>query len=283
MSYLDSTPGGRSGVAIIRSGGERPSSCDWGTVGSVDSALDWYASKLAGAVPTGIGIDTPLCWQTGNCGWRGADLWLRATYPEVQASVISTNSAYGAMVVQGPALALRLRDRLAPSPLHPNETHPKVLSPCPASTAIPEDYHHAARRRGLARCIDCDKYRRTHHDERRMGRSDIGLGDAPGADWRMEPGSDGACGTPYFPRRTRELTCFGRGAESGVFPSICAVGLGAGNDLLTHLAAQRESGADIELRMNQRVEGGSPGVGSHRLQGRSVGGEQVRYDRCRRA
>lgn len=120
-------PGGRSGVAIIRSRGGQPSSCDWGTVGSVDAALDWYASRLAGAVPIGIGIDTPLCWETGNCGWRGPDLWLRAAYPEKEQSVISTNSAYGAMIVQGLALALRLRARFAPSRLHLNETHPKVL------------------------------------------------------------------------------------------------------------------------------------------------------------
>jgi hypothetical protein len=111
----------------------------------VDAALDWYASKLAGAVPTGIGIDTPLCWQTGNCGWRGPDLWLRAAYPGVQHSVMSTNSAHGAMVVQGPALALRLRARFAPSVLHLNETHPKLLyhalrrQPYPRTALMPQD------------------------------------------------------------------------------------------------------------------------------------------------
>jgi hypothetical protein len=114
-------------------------------VGSVDAALDWYTAKLAGAVPTGIGIDTPMCWQTGNCGWREPDRWLRAAYPEAEHSVISTNSARGAMIVQGPALALRLRARFAASPPHLNETHPKVLyyalnrQPYPRTAPMPPD------------------------------------------------------------------------------------------------------------------------------------------------
>jgi len=138
-------PGGRSGVAIIRSAGGLPSSCDWATVGSVDAAFAWYAERLAGAIPTGIGIDTPLCWQTGKCGWRGPDLWLRATYPEVEHSILSTNSAYGAMAVQGPALALRLRTHFSPSMPHLNETHPKVLyyalnhRPYPRTSPMPQD------------------------------------------------------------------------------------------------------------------------------------------------
>jgi hypothetical protein len=112
---------------------------------SVDSALDWYASKLSGALPVAIGIDTPLCWQTGNGGWRGPDLWLRATYPEVQSSIICTNSAYGAMVVQGPALALGLRSRFSASELVLNEAHPKVLyhalrrQPYPRTAFMPQD------------------------------------------------------------------------------------------------------------------------------------------------
>lgn len=120
-------PGGRSGVAIIWFGGGEGPLCDWDTVDSADEALDWYAEKLAGAAVTGIGIDTPLCWETGRCGWRGPDDWLRETYPEARGSVVSTNSAHGAMVVQGPALARRLRALFAPRFLHLNESHPKVL------------------------------------------------------------------------------------------------------------------------------------------------------------
>jgi hypothetical protein len=36
---------------------------------------------------------------------------------------------------------------------------------------------------------------------------------------------------------------------------VRAVGLGASDDLLAHLPAQRQPGADIKLRVNERVEG----------------------------
>jgi hypothetical protein len=120
-------PGGRSGVALLRAGGGQPCSCDWGTVNSVDEGLLWFASRLGADAPAAIGIDTPLCWQTGACGWRGPDNWLRARYPAVSGSVISTNSAYGAMVVQGPALGRLIRCRFQATTVRLNETHPKVL------------------------------------------------------------------------------------------------------------------------------------------------------------
>jgi hypothetical protein len=47
------------------------------------------------------GIDTLTAWCGGPAGWRAADLWLRKTYPQVQASVASPNSIYGSMSVGG--------------------------------------------------------------------------------------------------------------------------------------------------------------------------------------
>lgn len=116
----------KNGVAVLRFGNAEAAPVDWGTVTSVDAAVDWYVDRLNGSLPIAIGIDTPLSWETGPCGWRGPDCWLRQQYPAVAGSVVSTNSAYGAMVVQGVALALRLRQRFD-KPLAVNETHPKVL------------------------------------------------------------------------------------------------------------------------------------------------------------
>ena len=53
------------------------------------------------------------------------DVMLRNAFPDVQASVLSSNSAFGAMAVQGMAIALRLKERWSDVLL--NETHPKVL------------------------------------------------------------------------------------------------------------------------------------------------------------
>lgn len=73
-----------------------------------------------------IGIDTLMAWCTGHSGWRPADTWLRSEYSDVLSSVVSPNSLYGSMGLNGMAVAARLRQT------HPDlvlcETHPKVLS-----------------------------------------------------------------------------------------------------------------------------------------------------------
>ena len=53
------------------------------------------------------------------------DVMLRNAFPDVQASVLSSNSAFGAVSVQGMAIALRLKERWSDVLL--NETRPKVL------------------------------------------------------------------------------------------------------------------------------------------------------------
>jgi hypothetical protein len=144
QTILGFDPGGKSGVAILRVGGGEMPSLEWATVNSVDGARDWYQQRLHGSSPKGIGIDTPLCWETGPCGWRGPDRWLRDRYPAMLGSVLSTNSAYGAMVVQGMALALRLAERIGEE-IALNETHPKVLHyalrkmPYPREAFMPAD------------------------------------------------------------------------------------------------------------------------------------------------
>jgi len=73
----------------------------------------------------GIGVDTLTCWSTGPSGWRPADRWLRDHYPEVESSVVSPNSLFGSMGLNGMAV-LVVTQRSRPSLLI-TETHPKVL------------------------------------------------------------------------------------------------------------------------------------------------------------
>ena len=92
---------------------------------SVGDALKWAIKKLDNQKPDAAGLDTFLYWETGNSGWREADRWLRDKYSAVRNSVLSSNSAAGAMSVQGMALAILLRKRWPQIALI--ETHPKVL------------------------------------------------------------------------------------------------------------------------------------------------------------
>ena len=73
----------------------------------------------------GLGIDTLTCWSTGCSGWRPADRWLRHRYPDVQNSIQSPNSIYGAMSVNGMAVLVAVREKFPD--IFVTETHPKVL------------------------------------------------------------------------------------------------------------------------------------------------------------
>ena len=96
------------------------STCD-----SVDEALDWFKDEVGESTVDAAGIDAPLSWATGRAGWRSMDIYLRKRYRPVQRSVLSINSAAGSMVVQGMAVALKLKKIWKGIRL--NETHPKVL------------------------------------------------------------------------------------------------------------------------------------------------------------
>ena len=95
------------------------------TVDCVNDAINWLSNQMNGDDLNCVGIDTFLSWSTSRSGWRPMDDRLKRTYPSVQGSVFSSNSAAGSMAIQGIALAHRLRE-IWPN-VHLNETHPKVL------------------------------------------------------------------------------------------------------------------------------------------------------------
>ena len=125
MVILGYDPGGAGagGVAVVDFQSTVPvvhtATCD-----SVDAAVDWFQRRVE-VHPRAIGVDSLMSWATGPSGWRPMDRALREEYPKVLKSVLSSNSAFGSFVVQGMALAIRLRE-LWPE-IHLNETHPKVL------------------------------------------------------------------------------------------------------------------------------------------------------------
>ena len=72
-----------------------------------------------------LGVDTLTCWSTGKSAWRPADRWLRHQYKAVRNSIVTPNSLFGAMGLNGMATLVAVRLK------HPDalitETHPKVL------------------------------------------------------------------------------------------------------------------------------------------------------------
>jgi hypothetical protein len=123
-NYLGFDPGGQTGVGLLTVENGQCRCATYSAV-SVDDAINWATALLPNQTPSAAGVDTFLYWETGNGGWRGADRWLRHRYPNVSNSVLCSNSAAGAMSVQGMSLAILCRKHW------PNigliETHPKVL------------------------------------------------------------------------------------------------------------------------------------------------------------
>jgi hypothetical protein len=104
--YLGFDPGGdcKFGVALIAR-----SCVETSAVSSVDEAMRWALDACKERRPIAAGIDTLLHWVTSKSGLRPCDCQLRTRYPAVRNSIMPSNSLYGAMVVGGMALALRLR------------------------------------------------------------------------------------------------------------------------------------------------------------------------------
>jgi hypothetical protein len=75
-----------------------------------------------------LGVDTLTCWGTGISGWRPADRWLRNQYKSVQGSVMTPNSLFGSMGLNGMAVLIVARTRFPEAVI--TETHPKVLCWC---------------------------------------------------------------------------------------------------------------------------------------------------------
>lgn len=123
-TFVGYDPGGNGshGLATLAVTGGRPSALRVETLPNVEAV-----SRRVEAVGdlTGVGVDTLTCWSTGPGGWRPADRWLRAAYPEVRPSVASPNALYGSMSVSGMAVLVALRQRRPD--LLVTETHPKVL------------------------------------------------------------------------------------------------------------------------------------------------------------
>lgn len=95
------------------------------TTETLDDVEDVIASILDIRTPLGLGVDTLTCWATGPSGWRPADCWLRGHYRDVQHSVASPNSLYGAMSLSGMAVLVAVRQAFPD--VFVTETHPKVL------------------------------------------------------------------------------------------------------------------------------------------------------------
>jgi hypothetical protein len=124
-------PGGAGahGIAALE---VRAEGTHWSPVGlklrlvrSLHDALAWQQDACRGRI-VAAGIDTLTEWNSGDGGWRPADLWLRAKYPAVAKSVVSPNSIYGSMAVNGAAFLTLLAPRFRSDGTMVTEAHPKV-------------------------------------------------------------------------------------------------------------------------------------------------------------
>lgn len=108
--YLGYDPGGRGkfGAAALRQDGNSLSLVSAMKVDSVSEAKE-FAQTLEKR-PSAAAIDAPLTWSMAPSGFRSVDLLLRSLYPDDQNKVMATNSLYGAVAVQGPALAIALTE-----------------------------------------------------------------------------------------------------------------------------------------------------------------------------
>jgi hypothetical protein len=96
------------------------------TCSTSDEALTWLfdEQKINPNDVICAGIDTLMSWTTVGT-FRPMDYFLKQEYPDVEKSVFSVNSAYGAMAIQGMVFAHALT-QCAPHIQFINETHPKV-------------------------------------------------------------------------------------------------------------------------------------------------------------
>ncbi len=127
LIFLGYDPGGlgANGAAVLRVPDAGMPDARVATFDSVDEVLHWFRGIAGETNVDGAGIDTMLSWSTVRSGWRPMDEHLRKTYPRVQHSIFSSNSAAGSMAIQGMAMAFRLKQAWPNIKL--NETHPKVL------------------------------------------------------------------------------------------------------------------------------------------------------------
>lgn len=117
-------PGGNGnhGLAVLDMREGEIASIETATLQTVSQIVE-RAEKIGDIVA--LGIDAMTCLAIGDSGWRPADRWLRNKYPAVVNSVISPNSIYGSMALNGIALMVLLKQK-SPN-LVITEAHPKVL------------------------------------------------------------------------------------------------------------------------------------------------------------
>lgn len=115
-TFLGYDPGGagKNGVAAIELGSITPTILDTAIVSDASEAIGWLSTYSLNA--RALGIDTLLAWSL--CGRRACDDALRRKYGG--HSVISQNSLYSAMTVNGAIVAKRMG-------LPAYESHPKLL------------------------------------------------------------------------------------------------------------------------------------------------------------
>jgi hypothetical protein len=103
-------PGGKSGVALLTESQIGYFSGEVATQRSVAEAFDWLSARTSTTLEA-AGIDSLISWSLKRSGWRPMDLYLREKYPKIKNSIVSSNGLYGAMGVQGMAMAILLRKR----------------------------------------------------------------------------------------------------------------------------------------------------------------------------
>lgn len=154
-------PGGNDshGLAELHFREGKVTSLSTRTLRTVESVMERVESLSSLAA---LGVDTLTCWGTGTSGWRPADRWLRKQYKSVQGSVMTPNSLFGSMSLNGMSVLIAARARF-PDVLI-TETHPKVL--CWCLTAQKHGYpgHDGAMDRALGGILGIPVTSATEHE-----------------------------------------------------------------------------------------------------------------------
>jgi hypothetical protein len=107
--------------------GWKPQDLQTETAHTLADAVAWLDATCRDGRIVAAGVDTLTEWNSGPSGWRLADLWLRDAYPAVRNSVVTPNSIFGSMAVNGAAFLALLAPRFQCDAAMVTEAHPKVL------------------------------------------------------------------------------------------------------------------------------------------------------------
>lgn len=153
-TFIGYDPGGNGahGLAVLTVDAHRVVDFSHATVDTAQQAIE--AFKACRVAPTVLGIDTLTCWSTGPSGWRPADRWLRARYPDVVHSVVAANSMFGAMAINGGAVIQSLRSHWPK--LGITEVHPKVLYRAMSGTKYDAEHRGQAMCEWLGSQLGCE-------------------------------------------------------------------------------------------------------------------------------